>query len=676
MSCNNYTATQIPVSVGFDANGNAGSLVETKEIKVTKIETPTDADQLIIAAGTEVVFKGNVTVEGTINVGAVEAASSLSSLTDVTITSVANGEVLVWSSNDWINRTLSEAGIVATGDLANYATTASLTGYVPTGTLSNYVQTTSLNNYVATASIGVTVQAQDPVLDALSLATVTANTIPYFNTGAAATNTPLTNLARTLLDDSTVGAMQQTLEVRPGIEVQTQNTSLQDIADINTGSLVGNEVLAWGGSNWLAVAAPGGSPVALNDITDVTISTAVDNDFLVYNGTNWVDEDPSVARTSLGATTVGANIFTLTNPTAVRYLKINADNSVSTRTAAEMRTDLTAQEQNSTLTNIATQTPTANTIIYFDNSVNAATTNLTSFGRSLLDDSTAAECRGTLGAQGSDVALDAISTLTDSSGASAFGALLCTLPADDIYNSLPRILPVILPDKVNIGNNYGKILRFLDLESPTGGTLGFPQWSTLSLGELDNVDITGAGGNLTAGRILYVNTSQDLTELANPGGDSFLKHNGTTPSWRSAADVKSDLGLATGSNVQFNEVSIGSTDTTITRSSAGNIQIEGKAVYCAGGSTPVAIADGGTGVTTAPGDGQILVGQPGNTFSYESGSTLRATVFPSSPSNGDLIFYNGTDFAYLKKPSSNGTYKLRIVVSDESTVLSWAADGG
>lgn len=42
------------------------------------------------------------------------------------------------------------------------------------------------------------------------------------------------------------------------------------------------------------------------------------------------------ARTNLGATTVGSNIFTLANPSAVRYLRINADNTVDALTASQM----------------------------------------------------------------------------------------------------------------------------------------------------------------------------------------------------------------------------------------------------------------------------------------------------------------------------------------------------
>lgn len=48
----------------------------------------------------------------------------------------------------------------------------------------------------------------------------------------------------------------------------------------------------------------------------------------------------SGARTNLGATTVGSNLFTLTNPSAVTYARINADNTVTARTMAQSRTDL------------------------------------------------------------------------------------------------------------------------------------------------------------------------------------------------------------------------------------------------------------------------------------------------------------------------------------------------
>lgn len=44
---------------------------------------------------------------------------------------------------------------------------------------------------------------------------------------------------------------------------------------------------------------------------------------------------PSSARTNLGSSTVGDNIFTLTNPSAVRFLRVNADNTVTALTSQQ-----------------------------------------------------------------------------------------------------------------------------------------------------------------------------------------------------------------------------------------------------------------------------------------------------------------------------------------------------
>jgi len=69
--------------------------------------------------------------------------------------------------------------------------------------------------------------------------------------------------------------------------------------------------------------------------------------------------------TQLGdTTTVGQNIAKLTNPSAVRYLKINADNTVTARTAAEMVSDLGITSSSTSLlyqSQNATNIPAAST---------------------------------------------------------------------------------------------------------------------------------------------------------------------------------------------------------------------------------------------------------------------------------------------------------------------------
>jgi len=50
----------------------------------------------------------------------------------------------------------------------------------------------------------------------------------------------------------------------------------------------------------------------------------------------------SAARTNLGATTLGANLFTVTNPSAITFPRFNENNSVSAMSASDFRTAIGA----------------------------------------------------------------------------------------------------------------------------------------------------------------------------------------------------------------------------------------------------------------------------------------------------------------------------------------------
>jgi hypothetical protein len=64
----------------------------------------------------------------------------------------------------------------------------------------------------------------------------------------------------------------------------------------------------------------------------------------------------STGRASLGGTTVGSNFFTLTNPTAITFPRINADNTVSALDASTFRTAIGAGTSSTTgtVTSVAT----------------------------------------------------------------------------------------------------------------------------------------------------------------------------------------------------------------------------------------------------------------------------------------------------------------------------------
>jgi Chaperone of endosialidase len=56
----------------------------------------------------------------------------------------------------------------------------------------------------------------------------------------------------------------------------------------------------------------------------------------------------SGARTNLGASTLGANVFTITNPSAITFPRFNADNTVSALNAADFRTAIGAGTSSTT----------------------------------------------------------------------------------------------------------------------------------------------------------------------------------------------------------------------------------------------------------------------------------------------------------------------------------------
>lgn len=110
-----------------------------------------------------------------------------------------------------------------------------------------------------------------------------------------------------------------------------------------------------------ATGSPTGITVAQSQVTGLV--TDLGNKLgITGNGSGLI----GITATQIGATTVGNNIFSLANPSAIRFLRVNADNTVTARTAAELLTDIGAQASgsyqplNSNLTTYAGITPSAN----------------------------------------------------------------------------------------------------------------------------------------------------------------------------------------------------------------------------------------------------------------------------------------------------------------------------
>ncbi len=134
----------------------------------------------------------------------------------------------------------------------------------------------------------------------------------------------------------------------------------------------------------------------------------------------------------------------------------------------------------------------------------------------------------------------------------------------------------------------------------------------LDPGNLSSAVAVNKGGtgatSLTDGGVLLGSGTSAITAMAVLTDGQMIVGDGSgDPVAESGATLRTSVGVGTGDSPQFTGIELGhATDTTLTKASSGDVNIEGNIIYRAGG-TDVPVADGGTGVGTLT-DGGVLLG--------------------------------------------------------------------
>ncbi len=127
-------------------------------------------------------------------------------------------------------------------------------------------------------------------------------------------------------------------------------------------------------------------------------------------------------------------------------------------------------------------------------------------------------------------------------------------------------------------------------------------------GDLPVQDGGTGRSSLTDGGLLIGKGTAAIENTGEMADGEMVVGDGTTnPVLESGTTLRTSIGVGTGNSPQFTGIELGAaSDTTLTRASAGEMNIEGQRVHRLGG-TDITVADGGTGVSTLT-DGGVLLG--------------------------------------------------------------------
>ena len=220
---------------------------------------------------------------------------------------------------------------------------------VPTGTTFTFIVSSSVTSGTYTSGIGTSVKSKNGffgldqntgkftfIPQSNNTNEVFSGTLGLIEPGVLGTGTA--NSATYLAGNNTWQTINKSTIGLGNVENTTLSTwagssNITTLGTIATGTWNATTIGTNKGGTGLTAFTSGGAVYA-------TSTSALTTGTLPVTAGGTGGTTAGTARTGIGATTVGSNLFTLTNPSAVTFLRVNADNTVSSLNASDFKTAL------------------------------------------------------------------------------------------------------------------------------------------------------------------------------------------------------------------------------------------------------------------------------------------------------------------------------------------------